>query len=569
MNRRIDRTLAPTQLPGLLLSLFLVAVPLVTALPATGQDTPPPAEALPGIFGEIIDVRVVNIEVVVEDRSGNRVTGLGPEDFRLVVDGNEVPIDYFTEVQGGLAVADEGEPKGAPVESLPALAPGRPVSTSYLVFIDDFFSIERDRNRVLEALREEIPLLNPEDRMAVVAYDGKRLEMLSSWTQSQAGLDRAFKEAVRRPAYGLNRTAEQRRVFSSRGLGAFEQIRYLDYDDITNVLNPEERDYVRLLSEQIQAEISAAAATLRSFAMPPGRKVMLLLSGGWPFDPPQLIAADPNRPVLDTEFDRGFELYQPLVSTANLLGYTLYPIDVPGLRPAGPDASVQTASATPLPATLSEETEIEASLSYIADRTGGQALINSASLRPLTRTATDTRSYYWLGFTPARQWDDGTHRIKVEVEGRGMKVRSRRGYLDFSRQAEVTAMVESTLLFGSAPPGGGSLPVQLGETKKARRGRVETPLTVAIPVDAITVLPVGGRYVAELELRIAVLDEDGHRAEIPVIPLRLDGEQPPKSGSFIRYDTTVKLRKKKHEIVIALYDPASGRILSNRLEVNP
>jgi len=45
------------------------------------------------IFGETIDVRVVNVEVVVTDGSGNRVNGLKPADFHLKVDGKEVTPD--------------------------------------------------------------------------------------------------------------------------------------------------------------------------------------------------------------------------------------------------------------------------------------------------------------------------------------------------------------------------------------------------------------------------------------------------------------------------------------------
>ena len=50
------------------------------------------------VFGEEIDVRVVNVEAVVTDRDGKRVTGLRPEDFRLRVDGKELPVEYFSEV---------------------------------------------------------------------------------------------------------------------------------------------------------------------------------------------------------------------------------------------------------------------------------------------------------------------------------------------------------------------------------------------------------------------------------------------------------------------------------------
>ncbi|MYJ24076.1 MAG: hypothetical protein F4080_00670 [Holophagales bacterium] len=44
-------------------------------------------EDLPAVFSEVIDVRVVNIEVVVTDRDGNRVHGLTASDFELLVDG--------------------------------------------------------------------------------------------------------------------------------------------------------------------------------------------------------------------------------------------------------------------------------------------------------------------------------------------------------------------------------------------------------------------------------------------------------------------------------------------------
>ena len=75
------------------------------ALPVAGQQQPAAPEEPSSIFGETIDVRVVNVEVVVTDRQGNRVTGLGPGDFRLRVDGKDVPIEYFTEVRGGQAIA--------------------------------------------------------------------------------------------------------------------------------------------------------------------------------------------------------------------------------------------------------------------------------------------------------------------------------------------------------------------------------------------------------------------------------------------------------------------------------
>ena len=148
----------------------LTALLLAPALCAQGE----PESRL---FSEVVDVRVVNIEVVVTDRDGVQVRGLGSKDFVLEVDGDEVPIDYFSEVRGGQALTGPSEgPTDLP--AIPALVPGEPVGTSYLVFVDDFFTFKEDRDRVLEGIANDLPLLGPSDRMAIVAYGGKRLEML-------------------------------------------------------------------------------------------------------------------------------------------------------------------------------------------------------------------------------------------------------------------------------------------------------------------------------------------------------------------------------------------------------
>ena len=63
--------------------LAVAALLCASLAPAAAQETPPQET-----FGELIEVRVVNVEVVVTDRDGNRVSGLGPADFRLTVDGN-------------------------------------------------------------------------------------------------------------------------------------------------------------------------------------------------------------------------------------------------------------------------------------------------------------------------------------------------------------------------------------------------------------------------------------------------------------------------------------------------
>jgi len=109
------------------------------------------------VFAETIDVRVVNLEVVVTDAQGNRVPGLGRDDFRVLVDGAERPIDFWSEVRDGETWSPRpaaAETAAEPTDGVEAPEP-EAHSTSYLVFIDNFFSIGPRRDEVLRGLIEQ------------------------------------------------------------------------------------------------------------------------------------------------------------------------------------------------------------------------------------------------------------------------------------------------------------------------------------------------------------------------------------------------------------------------------
>ncbi len=544
-------------------SLFTIGAALLAGagLCASAALSQPAGGDSSSIFGETVDVRVVNIEVVVTDKTGKRVKGLGASDFELLLDDEVVPIDYFSEITDGLI---EGAAEGE--TAAPGLEAGAPVATSYLVFIDEFFSVTRDRDRVLDRLIAQIVGMAPQDRMAVVSYDGKGLERISGWT-SGSELARALASAKRRPSQGLRRLMEQRSSLQPNELQQFQ----IDSAQFDSQLTLEERYLVDRLEDQLERVVRAAVSTLRSFAAPPGRKTMLLLSGGWAFDPLEYLVDDVTRGVFDGRAGRYGELYDPLRDTANLLGYTLYPVDVPGFQTTsiGVDSDVDSvADARNAGRGFFRESGLHRSLEYLANETGGRALLNSNRDRLLEEVVADTRSYYWLGFSPVRNGDDQRHEIEVRVKRPGLKVRSRGDYFDFSREREVTLAVESALYFG-APPSVQPLGVKLGRGRRSGLRTMLTPLDVLIPADAVTILPGPGGFVGQLELRVAVLDEDGATTDTPVIPLNLELAERPPAGALLSYSTQLKLRRKKHTLVVAIYDIATGGILSSSLEVSP
>jgi VWFA-related protein len=542
--------------------------PAPQAQPAPPAPAPQQERAVGPLFGETIEVRVVNVEAVVTDKRGNRVPDLKPEDFRLKVDGKPVKIDFFNEVRGGQAIAPQPGARQT-VPGLPDLAPGSPVGTSYLVFIDDYFSVGPRRDEVLRSLRDDLTRLGPEDRMAIVAFDGKHLNMLSSWSGSTRDLGRAIEREIGTPAHGLERVSELRNFRAARGINvALDPVRLQPTPFANSQLNIEERAYVDQLAGQVERAVAAAVSTLRGFASPPGRKVMLLLSGGWPFSPVDYAVNNINRPVLERDSPQGDKLLRPLVDTANRLGYTLYPIDVPGLETEAVNAG-DTVPRSPVRGFGLREQEHEETLTFLANETGGKPLLNSLRIASLEHVEADTRSYYWLGFTPSWQGNDKNHRVQLEVLRPGLAVRTRDSFLDRSRKAEVSMMVESALLFGN-PSSSPAMPVQLGKPVRKGRSEIELPVTLAIPTESFTSVPLNGKYASEVELRVAVQDERGNRAgDIPVVPLQLQSDKEPARGQFVRYQTTLRLRRIKQHLMFALFDPLSNKITTSEVDFKP
>ena len=606
----------------------LVAVWACVALTLPAASALAQQDDVAAAFSEVIDVRVVNVEVVVTDQQGHRVHDLTPSDFELLVDGQPVPIDYFSEIREGRAVLTrEGS-----VTTAPALRPNAPAGTSILVFIDDFFAIKRDRDRVLDRLEDDLTKLKPADRVAIVAFDGSSITKLTDWTNSPSKLAAALDEARGREAFGLNRLQERMAIDTARGEQALMRREaaesFLRGDSNLTLLaarNPQERRgipeledtsqdydvrstvldgvsgmapdgsldqaYAAKLESQLRRSVLAAAASLRGFANPPGRKVMLLLAGGWPESPAAFAIADrpSNAEHASVPQDDGLmsqdTLYGPLMSAANLIGYTLYPVDVPGLSPElrggasvafdvkdEPEAAfISDADATrPIGATqargsaflLERERLQHTVLTRLARATGGLPMINDKRDAALAAVVADTGSYYWLGAQPQRRADDAARVLEVRlVDHPGLGLRTREGYVDLSRQSEVMSAINAALLFGD-PPSTRSLEVQLGEPQRAGR-RLRIPVEVAVPLDDVLFLKVEGMWRAELEVWIAAMDQQGNRSETSFQTFGIAGDYAPEPGQRFYIDTGMEVRKQHRRFVIAVHDPRSGTILTS------
>lgn len=530
-------------------------------------------------FGEEIDVRVINLEAVVTDARGKRVTGLRPGDFRLLVDGEEVPIDYFTEVAGGRAIAGTGgtgtQGESRAVQAAGGFATGEEVGTSYLVFVDDRFAIKADRDVVLEKLSGQLSVLGPADRMAIVSFDGSRLKLVTGWSSSPAELRTAIQSEIARPARGLSIALSHPgidEVFNERArqLDTFSPLRPFALrggtDPARNLAVPDGDESLFFQSQAgtWQAEsylgrvAEAAASAMRGFAFAPGRKALLFLAGGWPVPDAWSVLGRPGLPPLRPSPASTYgSTLRPVVETANLLGYTIYPVDVPG------EAPVRCTYASALGINCADD-----ALRLLASATGGDAILLRDHLQALSTAAADTRSYYWLGFSPTWQGDDQRHEVKIEVARPGLVARARDSFLDLSQRARRDFTAESAMLFGQAA-GIRTVPLRLGKAVSDGWGKMKVPVTLDIPADAITMVRNDGRYEGQVEIHMLSRDAHGYRSEMPVVPLRLSSRQAPAKGQVVRYEGELEVRRTSQHISVAVLDPVTSHTTLAEADFKP
>ncbi len=526
------------------LSLVLgLAWPL--AVGAQLPDQAPPADLF---FGEEIDVRVVNLEVVVEDRSGNRVHGLGADDFRIFVDDLEVGVDYFTEILENRAVASRGG------EAPPAIGDGESVPTNYLLFVDDDHTHVTFRRPVVRGFARQLANLGLRDQVAVVVQSRRRLQVLSPFTtdrrRTRAALEqlergRPFGGSLRSPRLIDQRSVTDSRVEAPPGARIEEDLTSVA-GDLPSIIRPlpsmlRERR-AETLARDLEFSVTAVSSTMRSLDVPEGRKVLLLLAGDWPVG-----LFRPAGQGIGLRSD--WEMLDRLVDTANVLGYTVYPVD----QQKGPSLMRWQ------------------NLRQVADRTGGRAYVAGANVGALGRVSEDVANYYWLGFVPEYRRDDRAHEVRVEVRRPGLRVRSRGGYVDLSRRAEADMETQGRLLFPDETRTHGEpvLRVEIGEPEATGpfRRKMQVPVTVHVPVGHFPVFPFEGRFLARLELRFAVVDRNGQQARMPVIPLSLAGSTEPAPDAVVPYDTVLTLRRRPHDLVVSVHDPVSRQTVSVRTQV--
>jgi VWFA-related protein len=559
-------------------SRFIVAaLPLLAVAVALSQPQDPAQETAPAdeFFGSV-EVRLVNLDVVVTDRSGHPVTGLGAADFDLRVDGRPVDLQHFYAPPAVASSADTSPgvtpPPPTSSQAKPSVgaasetrkAPRR--ETSLIIYVDDFHLRPEHRTAVLRRVRQFLESsASIWDRMMVVSYD-RSVKLRQPFTTDRRAVEAALVELEGTTAYGSQYASDRREV-----------LRYIqDHDNADDVTAR-----IRQQSEQIRNDLEFSTDALREFVDSlsgvAGRKILLHVSDGMAMEPAaDLLAAAQAKfggaihPLGMTGPSLG-RTYHEIAAIANTAGVTFYMMDAAGLRVGtAMDLSIRAPAAAPLADTAYRLNQ-QSPLTLMSEATGGKAILNTNDPTvQLESMARDQEVHYSLAFTPPDGTDERYHRVEVRVGKPGLEVRCRDGYRVRDASRRLADGVEAMLRYRTQ-----SNPLAVvarsDRGAAAAQGLFAVHLLVEMPYDEVTFVPRGEMRVAQIEYAVKVRDAKGRESDLvrKKLPLEIPlSDFASVAGQPLRYRLELRMRPGWHSVGVGVRDTIGGKQSLVYLDVN-
>jgi VWFA-related protein len=478
-------------------------------------------------FADELEVTVVNVVAYVTDKKGNPVEGLTKDDFKLYQDGQERPISNFQAFtqelyQSNLTLPTLDRPIPVPEETESDRPKPKPVHI--VLYIDNENLHPIHRNRVLTQARDFVRTnLAPPVEMMVVAYQ-RSFEIVQPFTSDSVPVLQALR-SLRRYTGGFpeRKTSREeiiemmeRQIDEQGGAAGYNARGTREYQTIyQSIVAYAEEEFTNLAFT-----VDALRNVMSMIAGLPGRKVIVYVSNGLPMQPGLGLFTALSETYQDhgllseiSRFDRT-PLYKSLTSVASAQDISFYTIGAGGLEVSGFGSAEYRSPRSPMASSLSMNNYLD-SLRYIADSTGGFAIVNTNDFTVgLERVAKDIYTYYSLGYSLNMSGSDKVHRVKVEVPNHNdYKIRYRKRVVEKSLETRVQDKVLTGLMFDLDDN-----PMQVnfesGRPAPASNDRWLVPISISFPLRKVALIPEGEDYVGQVTIFIAARDTKGKQSDL-------------------------------------------------------
>jgi len=540
--------------------------------------------------GETIEVSIVNIDTVVTDKHGNRVRGLGKDDFEVYENGVRQPLTNFAEYGSEGKASSVGTVTAPPAEGAPRSAPQPPPAQprTIIVFVERFQLPSFRSDPVFAAMKKLLhATVRKGDRVMVVTWNRGILGMRQEFTDDLVRIDKAIEMiADRTTTLNHDPIADLEQEIDS--IQAFEEETAAMNGGRIATSNIPNESGLSFFVEQMarftakdayldeKRKVETISTLMRSAGGTEGKKVLLLATHRLSMyaGAEALFAA--GAPLLPADFKNQFDgkqLIRSLIQAANQSGFTIYPIYAEGLAmTSGATSELRARQNKPIGyeyLVLNNETPM---LEYVAKETGGSAAWGSNEVTKLIPTVgEDLDSYYSLGYraTPGKAT---ARKIEVKVKDPKLVVRARTQYMPKSDTARMNERVIATL-FGNQPPASFEVKVRLAPLKLDEQKRYIIPVTIEVPISALTTLPAAGNvhngaftvYMAWGAVLGGLSEPHRDTKQFSIA----DADLAKAKGNYFTYQVGVASATPYLRIALGVYDEVSKDYALNLIDLQP
>lgn len=490
----------------------ILALALLAATSLFAQQ-PKPSE-LPKLV-ESIDVKVINVDVVVTDKKGNAVTGLTKDDFELFENGQPKLITNFYEVQGKKAtnvsiLAPNAE---KPVTEVPQEEMNENLRRRIIFYVDNLSLQPFNRNRVFKEMKEFAKnVMRPGDE-AMVATFNRSMKIRANFTRDPVQIQQTLDVLAGESALGVTNRGERRDVES----------RINDAQDYDMAIA-----YARQYAQSVEHDLRQSAESLKglmtTLAGVEGKKILVLTTEGFQIQPGREmfylvdeIAREKGWPAGGTMLEgMGFNSSQVIESigkTANANAITLYTLHAGGLSAANEGAMADRDRPIPFVVTQAAVSNSTESLQVLAEMTGGLSATNTNNFAGAFKNIVrDLDAYYSLGYRAGTERVDRQRSLNVRVKNRAYVVRARHSFVEKSTFAEMSDRVIANLLYKTKT---NDLNIRVKINSPVRQDDLfRVPVEVQIPMESLTLLPQGEAYMGGFTIYVAVANKEGDMSDV-------------------------------------------------------
>ncbi len=521
-------------------ALIVAAIPLVLHAQQTQQT--------PG-YGETIEVRVINVDAVVTDRSGKPVPGLTKDDFELYDNGKKRDISNFfansepVRPAGSMSVTSEMSPQEKQQLTMNAQPTGR---RHIVVFLDNTTIRPEHRLQVMPLLTQFVNKnMRAGDDIMIAEWNTSLAVPVPFTTDkgmAMTALDRFTHEAIRGVLGDADLVRAKREIRdtlidasmgnSSRGGNPLSaDTSALDANSTTGtpqgvVSFERPLGIARIFAEDVFRKLRQKSDGLKSVLTPlsglEGKKIVVILT--------ESFSAAQAREILEyvdtykSHFASGLSasprteathyqdnpIIEDLPAAANASGATLYPISTLGADvPNVADASQEGPSINDTPNLLLQSKASTQVLHDLATATGGVAITGTSNFNLAFDTiANDLTQYYSIGYR-AEGEKDAVHKIVVKVKKSGLTVRTREAYAQKSASSQMNDAVSANLYYPVRKNDLGIKVAASPETAAPAGERKVVPVLITIPTESLTLVPDGTDLTGKFSIYAAFFRADG------------------------------------------------------------